>query len=264
MIIEVKNLIKKFKDFTAVDNISFTVKDGEILAFLGPNGAGKTTTIKMLTTVLKPTSGEIKIGGYNPVTQKDKARHSFGIVFQDSSVDDDLTAYENMYLHAVLYGLLRSKRAEKIQQLLEFVELWDRRRELVKTFSGGMKRRLEIAKGLLHHPKILFLDEPTQGLDPQTRNHIWEYIKKMNVEEKMTVFFTTHYIEEAEKVADRVFIVDQGQIVAMGTPDELKQQTSKDNLEDAFIELTGHIIRDEKADGAGFMRQAGRMGGWRR
>jgi len=264
MIIEVKNLIKKFKDFTAVNDISFDVPDGEILAFLGPNGAGKTTTIKMLTTVLKPTSGEIKLNGYNPVAQKDKARRSFGIVFQDSSVDDDLSAYENMHIHAVLYKLPHAQRAEKIQRLLEFVELWDRRKELVKTFSGGMKRRLEIAKGLLHHPKILFLDEPTQGLDPQTRNHIWEYIKKMNAEEKMTVFFTTHYIEEADKVANRVFIIDNGQIVAGGTPDELKKQTGQDNLEDAFIALTGHVIRDEKAEATGFMRRAGKMGGWRR
>jgi ABC-2 type transport system ATP-binding protein len=264
MIIKVENLTKKFKSFVAVNNISFTVKEGEILAFLGPNGAGKTTTIKILTTILAPTSGKIEINGYNPVTQKDKVRHSFGIVFQDSSVDDDLTAYENMMIHAVLYGIPAKERAGKIKHLLSFVELWDRKKELVKKFSGGMKRRLEIAKGLLHHPKILFLDEPTQGLDPQTRNHIWEYIKKMNQEEKMTVFFTTHYIEEAEKIADCVVVVDNGQIVASGTPEELKKQTGKNNLEDAFIELTGHVIRDEGAESAGFMRRSGRMGGWRR
>ncbi len=262
--IKVDNLIKKFGNFTAVDNISFDVKDGEILAFLGPNGAGKTTTIKMLTTVLPPSSGKIELNGYNPLTQKDKARHSFGIVFQDSSVDDELTAYENMMMHAVLYGIKKSEQKVKIEHLLGFVELWDRRNELVKNFSGGMKRRLEIAKGLLHHPKILFLDEPTQGLDPQTRNHIWEYIKKMNAEEKMTVFFTTHYIEEAEKAADRVVVIDHGQIVAIGTPAELKTKTGKDNLEDAFISLTGKTIREEGADSFGRMRQAGRMGGWRR
>jgi len=264
MIIAVKNLIKKFKDFTAVNNISFDVKEGEILAFLGPNGAGKTTTIKMLTTVMHPTSGQIDINGYNPLTQKDKVRHSFGIVFQDASVDDELTAYENMAMHAVLYGLPRAPRKAKIRQLLEFVELWDRQKELVKNFSGGMKRRLEIAKGLLHHPKILFLDEPTQGLDPQTRNHIWEYIKKMNREEKMTVFFTTHYIEEAEKIADRVVIIDHGQIIASGTPAELKAKAGKSNLEDAFIKLTGNTIREEKADSTSRMRNRGRMGGWRR
>jgi ABC-2 type transport system ATP-binding protein len=245
--IDVKNLIKKFKDFTAVNDISFTVKEGEILAFLGPNGAGKTTTIKMLTTVLQPTSGKIVLNGFNPIKQQDQTRHSFGIVFQDASLDEDLTAYENMEIHAVLYGVPGKDRKNRIQKLLEFVELWERKKELVKNFSGGMKRRLEIAKGLLHHPKILFLDEPTQGLDPQTRNHIWEYIKKMNQEEKMTVFFTTHYIEEADKMASRVIIIDQGKIISEGTPAEIKQKTGKADLEEAFISLTGHEIRDEKA-----------------
>jgi ABC-2 type transport system ATP-binding protein len=245
--IEVKNLVKKFKDFTAVSDVSFAVNEGEILAFLGPNGAGKTTTIKMLTTVLQPTSGKIVLNGFDPIKQQDQARHSFGIVFQDASLDEDLTAYENMEIHAILYGVPGKNRKNRIQKLLEFVELWERKKELVKNFSGGMKRRLEIAKGLLHHPKILFLDEPTQGLDPQTRNHIWEYIKKMNQEEKMTVFFTTHYIEEADKMASRVIIIDQGKIVSEGTPAEIKQKTGKTDLEEAFISLTGHEIRDEKA-----------------
>lgn len=253
--IEVKKLQKRFKSFTAVDDISFSVKEGDIFAFLGPNGAGKTTTIKMLTTTLKPTSGEIILNSYNPLTQKDKARHSFGIVFQDASLDDELTAYENMMIHAVLYRVPKAERKAKIKHLLEFVELWDRKSKLVKTFSGGMKRRLEIAKGLLHHPKILFLDEPTQGLDPQTRNHIWEYIKKMNQEEKMTVFFTTHYIEEAEKMADTVTVIDHGKIIDSGTPEELKIKTGKANLEEAFIALTGNIIRDEEADGLEQMRR---------
>lgn len=248
MIISVKNLTKKFKDFTAVNDISFDVREGEILALLGPNGAGKTTTIKMLTTVLEPTAGEINLNNFNPLTQKDKVRHSFGIVFQDPSVDEDLTAYENMMLHAVLYGVRRNDRKGRIKTLLEFVELWDRKDEVVKDFSGGMKRRLEIAKGLLHHPKILFLDEPTQGLDPQTRNHIWEYIRKMNKEEGMTVLFTTHYIEEADKSADRVLVVDHGQIVASGTPAELKAQAGESDLEAAFIKLTGKEIRAEKAE----------------
>jgi len=255
MMIEVKNLIKKFKQFAAVNDISFSVNDGEILAFLGPNGAGKTTTIKILTTTLSPTSGELSVAGHNPVTEKDKVRKSFGIVFQDPSLDEELTAYENMMLHAVLYRIPRAKRKEKIEYLLKFVELWDKRKEYVKNFSGGMKRRLEIAKGLLHHPKILFLDEPTLGLDPQTRNHIWEYIKKMSQEEKMTVFFTTHYIEEAEKVADRVVVIDGGKIIAAGTPVEIMAIAKKDNLEDAFIELTGHQIREEAAEGGNWMRR---------
>jgi ABC-2 type transport system ATP-binding protein len=253
--IVIEGLVKTYKGgFRAVDNRSLTVPRKGFVGFLGPNGAGKTTTIKILTTVLKPTSGEITINGFDPLTQKDLVRKSFGIVFQDASVDEELTAYENMYLHGVLYGLPRKDRAAKIENLLKFVELWDRKKELVKNFSGGMKRRLEIAKGLLHHPKILFLDEPTQGLDPQTRNHIWEYITKMNQEERMTVFFTTHYIEEAEKVADRVVVIDHGQILAVGTPAELKAQTGKANLEEAFIELTGHQIREELADGVDQMR----------
>jgi len=247
--IKVEKLIKKFKNFTAVNNVSFDVKAGEILAFLGPNGAGKTTTIKMLTTILQPTSGKILLNGFDPSHEQDKARHSFGIVFQDASLDEDLTAYENMYIHAVLYDIPSRQRKKRIQNLLEFVELLDRKEELVKNFSGGMKRRLEIAKGLLHHPKILFLDEPTQGLDPQTRNHIWQYIKKMNQEEKMTVFFTTHYIEEADKIADRVIVVDNGKIISVGTPEEIKKQTNKKNLEEAFISLTGREIRDEKPEG---------------
>jgi len=247
-IIKVEKLTKKFKDFTAVDNISFEVESGEIIAFLGPNGAGKTTTIKILTTVLQPTNGLINIAGHDPVHEQDEARRSFGIVFQDSSVDEDLTAWENMEIHVALYHLPPAGRKERIAKLLQFVELDDRRKELVKNFSGGMRRRLEIAKGLLHHPKILFLDEPTQGLDPQTRNHIWEYVKKMNQEERMSVFFTTHYIEEAARYASRVIVVDHGKIVASGTPDALKKMTGKEDLEDAFIELTGHEIREEKAD----------------
>jgi ABC-2 type transport system ATP-binding protein len=258
MMISVEHLTKKFKKSVAVDDISFSVQEGEVFAFLGPNGAGKTTTIKMLTTILGPSSGKIVLNGYDPVSQKDKVRQSFGIVFQDASLDDDLTAYENMELHAVLYHIERGKMKAKIQSLLEFVELWDKKKHLVKTFSGGMKRRLEIAKGLLHHPKILFLDEPTQGLDPQTRNHIWEYIKKMNKEEKMTVFFTTHYIEEAEKMADTVVIIDHGKIIDKGSPEELKEKTGKSTLEEAFISLTGKQIRDEEASGTDMMRH-GRM-----
>ena len=253
-IIEVKNLTKKFKDFTAVDNISFDVKKGEIFAFLGPNGAGKSTTIKILTTLLNKTSGEILLNGKNPVTHKDSVRKSFGIVFQDPSLDDDMTAYENMQLHAVLYSVPGRERELRIKELLTFVELWDRKNSMVKTFSGGMKRRLEIARGLLHHPKILFLDEPTLGLDPQTRNHMWQYVQNLSQQEEMTVFFTTHYMEEAERIAKRIAIIDHGKIIATGTPDELKNQTDTKTLEDAFLKLTGNVIRDEEASSLDRMR----------
>jgi ABC-2 type transport system ATP-binding protein len=252
--ITVTNLTKKFKDFTAVDNIDFSVKKGEIFAFLGPNGAGKSTTIKMLTTLLSPTSGEITINNTNPAKDKDSVRKSFGIVFQDPSLDDDLTAFENMQFHAILYKVPGTIRNKRIKELLEFVELWDRKDNLVKTFSGGMKRRLEIARGLLHHPVILFLDEPTLGLDPQTRNHMWSYIRNVNKKEQMTVFFTTHYMEEAEKIAQRIAIIDHGKIIAMGSPDELKKQTKADSLEEAFLQLTGKTIREESASGKDRMR----------
>jgi ABC-2 type transport system ATP-binding protein len=260
-IIEVSNLTKKFKELTAVDGINFEVKKGEIFAFLGPNGAGKSTTIKMLTTLLAPTSGQIKLNGFDPANDKDGVRKSFGIVFQDPSLDDDMTAFENMELHAVMYGIPKSVRTERIEAMLKFVELWERRNDLTKTFSGGMKRRLEIARGLLHHPKILFLDEPTIGLDPQTRNHLWNYIKEINKNEGMTVFMTTHYMEEAEKVADRIAVIDHGKIVAGGTSEDLKIQTKTNTLEEAFLKLVGHEIRDEEASGLDRMRA--HRGAWR-
>ncbi len=257
--IQVWNLTKKFGDFTAVDNISFSVKLGETFAFLGPNGAGKTTTIKMLTTLLKPTSGIMLVNGYDPIKNQDDVRRSFGIVFQDQSLDEELTAYENMEIHGVLYKVPKKLLSKKIEELLKFVELWDRKNDFVKHFSGGMKRRLEIARGLLHHPKVLFLDEPTLGLDPQTRNHIWNYLKELNRAEGITVFFTTHYMEEAERVADRIAIIDRGMIVAGGSPDELKKQTRTGSLEDAFLSLTGRQIRKEEAGSIEQMRMNRRM-----
>jgi ABC-2 type transport system ATP-binding protein len=257
--IEVKNLTKKFGDFTAVDGISFFVPDGDIFAFLGPNGAGKTTTIKMLTTLLHPTSGKMLLDGRDPVTDQHEARRSFGIVFQDPSLDDELTAYENMEFHGVLYKVSRDIRRKRIEQLLKFVELWDRKDDLVRHFSGGMKRRLEIARGLIHHPKILFLDEPTLGLDPQTRNHIWSHIKNLNDEEKMTVFFTTHYMDEAERVAKQIAVIDRGKIVARGSPQELKDQTRSPSLEDAFLALTGRTIREDEASAIDRLRLRRRM-----
>lgn len=259
MIIQIKNLSKKFNGFTAVDNISFSVNEGDVFAFLGPNGAGKTTTIKMLTTLLRPTAGNIILDGHDPIKDADNARHSFGIVFQDSSLDDELTSVENMELHGVLYGMPQKVLEERTKQLLEIVELWERRKEQVKNFSGGMKRRLEIARGLLHHPKILFLDEPTLGLDPQTRNHIWSYIKNLNQKEKITVFFTTHYLDEAERTANRIAIIDEGKIIIQGTPDELKKETETNSLEDAFIKLTGHHIREENSPSVEQMRNHQRI-----
>lgn len=246
-IIEVKNLTRKFDEFTAVKNVSFSVKKGEVFAFLGPNGAGKTTTIKMLTTLLNPTKGEIKVNSWNVLKEKDNVRRSFGIVFQDMSLDEELTAWENLDFHGALYGLDRKHRKQRSEEMLKFVELQDRRKELVKNFSGGMKRRLEIARGLIHLPEILFLDEPTLGLDPQTRNHIWEYIGNLNKENQLTVFLTTHYMEEAEKMADRIAIIDHGEIIIIGTVDEIKAQTKTNSLEEAFLNLTGRDIREEKA-----------------
>src|SRR6266567_3826031 len=216
VIIEVSHLTKRFGDFTAVNDVSFTVDRGQIFAFLGPNGAGKSTTIKMLTTLLTPTSGEIKLNEFDALHDKDDVRKSFGIVFQDQSLDDELTAYENMEFHAVLYGISSGARKKGIKDLLTLVELWDRKDSMVKTFSGGMKRRLEIARGLLHHPKIFFLDEPTQGLDTQTRNHMWHYIKNLSEKEGITIFFTTHYLEEAQEYAERIAIMDQGKIITEG------------------------------------------------
>ena len=262
--IAVQNLVKKFGEFTAVNDISFTVEAGEIFAFLGPNGAGKTTTIKMLTTLLTPTSGRIELDGLDPTVHKNEARRKFGIVFQDPSLDNEQTAWENMELHAVLYKVPRKVRGERIEQLLNLFELWERRDDYVKTFSGGMKRRLEIARGFLHTPKILFLDEPTLGLDPQTRNQLWTHVKHLNATQKTTVFLTTHYMDEADRVAHRIAVIDHGGIVAQGTPQELKQQTNSESLEQAFLSLTGSSIRDESATSADQMRQVAKMWGNRR
>ena len=258
-IIRTEQLTKTFGDLTAVDHVSFAVERGEIFAFLGPNGAGKSTTIKMLTTLLTPTSGRMEVAGHDPLRDPDAVRHTFGIIFQDPSLDSELTAFENMELHGVLYHVPRTTRRSRIQDLLAFVELWDRRDSLVKEFSGGMKRRLEIARGLLHHPQILFLDEPTLGLDPQTRNHMWSYLKDLNAREHTTVFFTTHNMDEAERIAERVAIIDHGRIVAQGSPNELKRQTNTQSLEDAFLALTGKTIRDENATSLDEMRMQGRL-----
>jgi ABC-2 type transport system ATP-binding protein len=261
-LIQVENLTKTFGQFTAVKGISFEVQQGEIFAFLGPNGAGKTTTIKMLTTLLRPTAGTILLDGFNPLVQQKEARQRFGIVFQDPSLDNEQTAYENMELHGVLYHVPRAIRTQRIEELMKTFELWEKRKDYVKTFSGGMRRRLEIARGFLHTPKILFLDEPTLGLDPQSRNQLWAHVKRINEAENTTVFLTTHYMDEADRVADRIAIIDHGAIVAQGTSAELRTQTETDSLEGAFLALTGTSLREDGADSKDQMRQFARM--WRR
>ncbi len=253
--IEVKNLVKKFNDFTAVDNISFKVKPGERFALLGPNGAGKSTTIKMLTTLLKPTSGELILNGHNVLKEQDKVRKSFGIVFQDPTVDNDMTAYENMELHAVLYHVPKRELKNRIKQLLDLVELWEKKDILVRNFSGGMRRRLEIARGLLHHPKILFLDEPTVGLDAQTRVLLWNYVNKLAKDKNMTILFTTHYLEEAENNADRIALVDHGKLISIGNLADLLLKTKSKNLEEAYLKMTGTEIRDEKVEPGAVWRE---------
>ena len=257
--IQVRNLTKTFDQFTAVNDISFHVETGEIFAFLGPNGAGKTTTIKMLTTLLRPTSGTIHLDGFDPWVKQRDARQRFGIVFQDPSLDSEQTAYENMELHGILYHVPSRVRAPRIEALLRQFELWERRDDYVKTFSGGMKRRLEIARGFLHTPKILFLDEPTLGLDPQSRNQLWTHVKTLNEAEKTPVFLTTHYMDEADRVAHRIAIMDHGSIVAVGTSAELKARTATDSLEAAFLALTGTSIRDEGANSTDNMRRFAQM-----
>jgi ABC-2 type transport system ATP-binding protein len=262
--IVVQDLVKNYGDICAVNHISFTVPEGKIFGFLGPNGAGKTTTIKMLTTVLNPTSGTIRVNGHDPVHEQKQVRRSFGIVFQDASLDDELTGFENMDLHGGLYGIPRRERTKRSQMLLELVGIWDRRNDFVKQYSGGMKRRLEVARALLHQPQILFLDEPTIGLDPQTRNHIWSHIQTLSKEQNVTVFFTTHYMEEADRVAAEVAVIDQGKIVAQGAPSALKEQTNTPTLEGAFIALTGHSIREEEPSSVDRMRKMARVWGRRR
>jgi ABC-2 type transport system ATP-binding protein len=246
-IIEARDVIKRFGDITAVNNISFQVKPGEIFAFLGPNGAGKSTTISMLTTMLRPTSGKLFLNNHDVAHEQDKARKSFGIVFQDPALEEELTAYENMKIHAVLYSVPKKDQETRIKELMELVDLWNRKDSLVRTYSGGMRRRLEIARGLLHHPKILFLDEPTLGLDTQTRNLLWDYVDKLSKNEGMTIFFTTHYLDEAEAVADRIAIIDHGKIITTGTVKQLTQQTDTKNLEEAYLQLTGKGVRDTES-----------------
>lgn len=220
--IEIKNLTKEFNGLKAVNNISLEVKKGEIFGLLGPNGAGKTTTIKMLATLLNPTKGEAKVCGFDILKQRNKVRSSIGIVFQEPALDDRLTGFENLDFHARLYGLEKEVRQKRIEEVLNLVELKDKTNVLVINYSGGMKRRLEIARGLMHYPKVLFLDEPTLGLDPQTRRRIWDYILELNRKEKITVILTTHYMDEADYLCRRIGIIDFGKIVALDASENLK------------------------------------------
>jgi len=226
-ILEVQDLVKTFGNLIAVDEVSFGVEKGEVFGFLGPNGAGKTTTISMLCTLLKPTAGTATVNGFDIIEQKNEVRESIGLVFQDPSLDDRLTARENLVFHAVVYHVPRDVRQERIKEVLDMVSLSDRADDRVETYSGGMKRRLEIARGLLHYPKVLFLDEPTIGLDPQTRNYIWEYIEDLKKREGITIFLTTHYMEEAEH-CDRIAVIDLGKIIALDTPEVLKDNVGGD------------------------------------
>lgn len=235
-IIKISNLTKKYGSLTAVDSINLSVKEGEIFGLLGPNGAGKTTTLMMLSTLLKPTSGTAIINYFDVVHQQDEVRNSIGMVFQDPSSDTLLTGYENLKLHALMYNLKMKDIDKKIEDVLSLVDMNKRKNEIVKKYSGGMRRRLEIARGLLHAPKIFFLDEPTLGLDPQTRDHIWEYIKLLAKNTKMTIIVTTHYMEEAEKLCDRIAIIDHGKIAALDSPKNLKDALGGD-----IVALKGRI-----------------------
>jgi ABC-2 type transport system ATP-binding protein len=228
--VEVQDLTKRYGDLAAVDGIDFTVAQGEIFAFLGPNGAGKSTTIKMLCTLAHPTSGRATVAGFDVATQAKSVRRHIGLVFQEQTLDDQLTAEENLRFHAVLYGVPHEQVDSRIARVLELVALSSRRKDLVSTYSGGMARRLEIARGMLHTPKVLFLDEPTVGLDPQTRALIWDDIQRLRMEEGVTIFLTTHYMDEAE-YAERIAIIDHGSIIALDTPDVLKASVGTDTVE---------------------------------
>lgn len=243
-VIKVVDLTKKFGDFTAVDKVNFEVYEGEIFGFLGPNGAGKTTTINMLITLLKPTSGEAYVSGHDVVKEPYKVRRKIGVVFQDPTVDRYLTGYENMFIHGLIYGLSGDELRRRIDELLQFVDLYSFKDKPVKMYSGGMIRRLEIARALLHIPRILFLDEPTLGLDPQTRAKIWEYIKRLRDEHNVTIFMTTHYMDEAEKLCDRIAIIDHGRIIALDTPENLVRMVGDEVV---YVKVRGDLnVEPEK------------------
>ncbi len=251
-IIETHQLTKAYNSLQAVDKLDITVESGEIFGLLGPNGAGKTTTISMLCTILKPTSGSATVNGFDIVKEANKVRKSIGIVFQEPSIDDRLTGRENLYMHANLYGVPASEQRERIDRILKLVELEDRANDLLRTYSGGMRRRLELGRGLIHYPKVLFLDEPTVGLDPQTRDHIWKYIHELKKAQDITVVLTTHYMDEADRLSDRIAIMDHGKIVVLDSPPKLKETLEGDvvvvraNNIDALSELVTKFLGLEK------------------
>jgi ABC-2 type transport system ATP-binding protein len=237
-----ENLTKKFKKVTAVDAVSFEVREGEVFGFLGPNGAGKTTTINMLSTLITPTSGRAEIMGHNIGRERNAVRRSIGVVFQEPALDSRLTGRENLEFHAHMYGMPGPERRSRMAEVLALVELEEKANTLVETYSGGMKRRLEIARGLMHRPKVLFLDEPTIGLDAQTRRHIWDYVKKLNAETGITMILTTHYMEEADALSHRILILDHGKIVALDTPEALKNVLGGDVIEIAVGSDAGRFV----------------------
>ncbi len=249
--IETKNLTKKFNGFTAVDKVNINVEQGEAFGLLGPNGAGKSTIISMLCTILKPTSGTALVNGYDIIKQPSQVRKSIGIVFQDPSVDDRLTGRENLEMHADLYGVPESEMKLQIDKVLELVELSERGNDFVRNYSSGMRRRLEIARSLVHTPKVLFLDEPTIGLDPQSRNHIWSYIQDLLKTEDLTIILTTHYMEEADKLCDRIAIVDHGNVVALDTPDSLKEKLGGETI---TVKTQNNRLYLEKVKDAGIAK----------
>jgi ABC-2 type transport system ATP-binding protein len=258
--IEVTDLVKAYGDLEAVRGVSFSVPRGEVFGFLGPNGAGKSTTINMLCTLARPTSGTARVNGFDVTTQRDDVRRHIGLVFQDPTLDGYLTAAQNLRLHAELYNIDPGVIDARMSQMLEMVDLADRRDQPVMTFSGGMRRRLEIARGLLHSPHVLFLDEPTIGLDPQTRSSIWRYIRALQEAEGTTIFMTTHYMDEAE-ICDRIAIMDRGKIVVLDTPEALKASVGTDRgepstLNDVFLHYAGSTIRDVESEGVGNMNRA--------
>jgi ABC-2 type transport system ATP-binding protein len=241
--ITVSDLTKRFEDLVAVDSVSFIVPEGELFGLLGPNGAGKTTIINMLITLLPPTSGTATVAGYDVQQERDQVRRHIGIVFQEPALDKDLTGYENLDFHAMMYGIKAEERKIRIREVLELVELQDRADVLVQNYSGGMKRRLEIARGFIHHPTVLFLDEPTLGLDAQTRRRIWDYIRRMNKEEGVTIILTTHYMEEADYLSDRVAIMDHGKFVAIDKPSTLKDTLGGDVITLEVAGENGELVR---------------------